>query len=249
MLRILCTNLGYGRNIDGSFGQHVAGAWRHFYAPLSCQRDSLAFVREQIEKQAPHLSCFLEIDQGSLNNRFLDQLATLRSPDFHTFSATNKYGLVKPAGKLSISKGKSNAFMSSLPVTHRTHFFRHGTKKLVYEITVHDRLTVFLVHCSLRPWIRQKQFEELRYWAEKCPGKVLLIGDFNNFQGEKELLPLTGSGFQLLNDTNIPTFRFGQYETCVDLCLISPGLAGKARLEVINQPSSDHQMLLVDIDI
>lgn len=248
MFRILSTNLGYARNIDGSWKQHIGAAHRYLYTSRACQLESLAYLRQVIDQYAPHLTCFLEIDQGSMANGFLDQLNSLTEDSDYISHAGNKYGRNR-RGNSEGARGKSNGFLARVPVTHEKHYFRDGFKRLVYEIRFENKLTVFLVHLALSQRIRQKQLKQLVGLIEDCKGEIMIIGDFNIFGGEQELLPLTAGGrFAIVNDMAVPTFRLGGYLTCVDLCLATSGLVERTNVKVLDQPCSDHQMLLIDID-
>ncbi|KQT53233.1 hypothetical protein ASG43_18600 [Aureimonas sp. Leaf454] len=247
MLRIVYANLGYSREINGSIGHHIRRAHHHVYTPRAAQMRSLGFVKETLRGLKPDLSCFVEIDQGSLTNGFLNQLPMLRE-DHHQFATIdNKYSAAPKFGRLSVSKGKSNAFLATHPVDFRARYLDDGTKRLVYDIDIKG-LRVMVVHCSLRARVRARQFEQMAGWIAERDTPTMLVGDFNLFKGAGELAPLLRSGALFhANSASGPTFRFGPYRANLDSCLLSPSLQERASVDVIDQPFSDHQMLKIDI--
>ena len=247
MFRLLYANLGYARDIDGSIGHHVRRWHHHVYTPRAAQMRGLSHVRDVMEKHEPDLSCFVEIDQGSITNGFFDQMAELWDERHHSYSVDNKYAEGARHGRLSISRGKSNGFIASSPVSFTKRYFTHGAKRLVYDIVV-EGVHVFLVHCSLKAAVRREQFAELRGWIDALDAPAVIIGDFNLLKGMGELQGLLNDRLLVpAFDDQLPTFRFGPWRACLDQCLVSPDLKRYCRAEVIDQPFSDHQMLLVDL--
>lgn len=249
MLRVVYANLGYSREIDGSLGHHLARLHHHVYTPRSAQMRSLEFVREAMRRLEPDLSCFVEIDQGSLTNGYFDQFPVLRG-DHHQFATIdNKYSATRKFRRLSVSRGKSNAFLATRPVTCTKRYLDFGKKRLVYDIDI-SGLRVLVVHCSLLRRVRERQFEQIAAWIAERDAPTMVIGDFNMFMGDRELAPLMkGEGLFHANKLSGPTFRFGPYRASLDTCLVSQSLAGKCAVEIIDQPFSDHQMFKIDVDI
>ena len=85
MLRIVYANLGYSREIDGSLGHHLSRLHHHVFTPRAAQMRSLTFVRDTMRRLQPDLSCFVEIDQGSITNGYFDQFPVL-CEDHHAFA-------------------------------------------------------------------------------------------------------------------------------------------------------------------
>ena len=63
------------------------------------------------------------------------------------------------------------------PLLIRKHYFRHGVKKLLYEITAPSNISIFLVHFSLSHRARAQQIENFRYYFPQEKGDYLR--DFN----------------------------------------------------------------------
>lgn len=249
MLRIVYANLGYSRDIDGSLGHHIARAHHHVYTPRRAQMRSLDFVRRTLEALKPDLSCFVEIDQGSLTNGFFDQLPMLREDRHEVAVIDNKYSATRKFRRLSISRGKSNAFLAARPAEFAKRYLDFGKKRLVYDIDIAG-LRVLMVHCSLVRSVRALQFEQMAGWIAERDTPAMLVGDFNVFGGERELEPLlkTGALFHA-NRLSGPTFRFGPYRASLDTCLVSSYLRERCHVEIIDQPFSDHKMVKIDIEI
>lgn len=249
MLRIVYANLGYSRAIDGSLGHHISRVHHHVYTPRAAQIRSLEFVRRTLQALKPDLSCFVEIDQGSLTNGFFDQLPMLREAHHQAVVIDNKYSATRTFRRLSISKGKSNAFLAARPVEFAKRYLDFGKKRLVYDIDI-DGLRVLMVHCSLLKRIRALQFGQMASWIAERDTPTMLVGDFNMFGGEAELEPLVRGGALFhANRLSGPTFRLGPYRANLDTCLVSPSLARRCRVEIIDQPFSDHKMVKIDIDL
>ena len=247
MLRIVYANLGYSRDIDGSIGHHVRRLHHHFYTPRDAQLRSLHFVKETLRALRPDLSCFVEIDRGSLTNGFFDQLPELREAHHQTVQIDNKYGADRQYGRVSIARGKSNAFLATAPLDFTVRYLSDGKKRLVYDIDA-GGVRVLVAHCSLRYQVRRRQFAELAAWVAERDEPTIVVGDFNTFRGPDELRPLLEVANLLhANASAGPTFRFGPYRAALDTCLVSASLERRCTVAVIDQPFSDHQMLQIDI--
>ncbi|WP_185982757.1 endonuclease/exonuclease/phosphatase family protein [Aureimonas mangrovi] len=247
MPRIVYANLGYSREIDGSIAHHVGRVHHHIYTPRQAQVRSLTFVKETLRELKPDLSCFVEIDRGSLTNGFFDQLPVLREDHHATVRIDSKYALGRKLHRFSISRGKSNAFLANHPLAFQARHLSHGKKRLVYDIDM-DGVRILIAHCSLLYRVRERQFAELAEWTRERDVPTIVMGDFNIFRGCRELAPLTGDGrFVRLNEPDRPTFRFGPYQASLDTCLVSADIADACAIEVVPQPFSDHDMLCLDV--
>lgn len=247
-MRILFSNLGYATGINGSLRQHVGKAFRHAFQTTAMQHAILAKFRAIMEQENPDLCCLVELDQGSMHTAYFNQITALISAHYPVFDIADKYGHGSHTSKLLFHRGKSNGFLAKTPQTFERLYFEHGTKRLIYKITLAANLTLFFAHFSLKRQVRAKQFLEMRRIAQATLGEVIVFGDFNTLTGLGELTPLLEGGFlQLLNSPDKPTFRFHRWQHTLDLCLCSPGLASLCQLTVIDQHFSDHEALLLEI--
>lgn len=248
MLRIVYANLGYLREIDGSIGQHLRRAHRHIYTPRHVQMRSIHFVRERLQELRPDLTCFVEIDRGSTTNGFFDQLPPLVEHHHSLARIDNKYSADRRFRSLSVSRGKSNAFLATRPVGFAARYLANGKKRLVYDIEI-SGVRVLAAHLSLRHRIRCLQIAELARWVAEDDRPTVVVGDFNLFRGPGELAPLLADGRLLhANEASGTTFRLGPYHATLDVCLVSKDLADQCRVTIVDQPFSDHQMIQLDIE-
>ncbi|KAA0970742.1 hypothetical protein FPY71_09695 [Aureimonas fodinaquatilis] len=246
-MRIVYANLGYARDIDGSFTKHVKRVHHHIFTPRDVQLRGLHFLKQTLRELQPDLSCFLEIDQGSLTNGFFDQFPLLCEAHHQTVRIDGKYSADKQFRRLSISRGKSSAFLATGQLPYTARYLQHGKKRLVYDIDL-PGVRVLLAHCSLLGKVRERQLHQLADWASERDTPTIVIGDFNMFRGPRELAPLLKDGrFTYLNEALGPTFRLGPWRASLDPCLVSSDLASRCRVEIVDMPFSDHQMLMLDI--
>jgi endonuclease/exonuclease/phosphatase family metal-dependent hydrolase len=247
-MRVLFSNLGYARGINGSLWHHTSRAFRHLYFSPAQQHLVLRQLKALIDEGRPDLCCLVEIDRGSRFSGGLNQIEALRDPAYPCFDIADKYG-GDQGRRPAMQEGRSNAFLARDRWPFERLYLRHGTKRLVYKIQPSPGLTVFFAHFSLKSAVRAAQFAEMREWIGREEGEVMLLADFNIMQGFRELLPLTGDGgLVVLNREDQHTFIFHRRRLALDLCLCTPGLAARAGVTVVPQPFSDHAALLVDTD-
>ncbi|GGZ24987.1 endonuclease/exonuclease/phosphatase family protein [Asticcacaulis endophyticus] len=248
-MKILFSNLGYATGISGSLYHHVTRAYRHLYQAPAQQRRVLAQFRQIMEAERPDLCCLVEVDRGSLHSGFFNQIKALQCAQYDTFDIADKYGEGSPFSRLPFHDGKSNGFLARTAYPFSRLYFRHGTKRLIYRIEMDEGLTVLFAHFSLKPVVRQNQFEEITELVAGIGGEVIVLGDFNTLGGLGELDSLlAGDRLRLLNRRDEATFTFHQWQHTLDLCLYTPGLEARLGLAIIPQPFSDHAGLLVNID-
>jgi hypothetical protein len=65
-----------------------------------------------------------------------------------------------------------------------------GTKRVVIEVTIHvpQRLTLLIAHLALGAGTRHDQIHELAGIVNSIHNPVILMGDFNTFHGEPEII-------------------------------------------------------------
>lgn len=249
-MRILFSNLGYATGINGTLRQHVGKVFRHALQSKVMQNRVLGQFRAILEHTDPDVCCIVELDQGSVHSAYLNQMAALVSERLPVFDVADKYGPSSPYSKLPFHSGKSNGFLAKTPLVFKHIFFKNGTKRLIYQIELQPSLTLFFAHFSLNRNVRACQFLEMQRLVDQMTGQVIVFGDFNTLHGLKELTPLLAGGrLHLLNSPHVPTFRFHRWQIILDLCLTSPALAASCRLQVLDQPFSDHDALLLEVDV
>ncbi len=247
--RILLSNMGYARDIGGSFAHHVFFSYRHFHAPVKAQMKSLNGLKRIIRDHEPDICCLLEVDRGSVNNAYFNQIHALIDPHYHFFDIENKYAQGSRLSRMSVAQGKCNGFIAKSELEFCKHYMSIGAKRLVYQLKLADDLTLIFTHFSLKKETRRRQFLDLREMVKSIEGNVIIMGDFNIFSGFNEAAPLLdGLNLQILSDPSVPTFQFARWRMCLDLCIVSEAIASNCNVQVIPQSYSDHDALLLVVD-
>jgi endonuclease/exonuclease/phosphatase family metal-dependent hydrolase len=246
--KVLFSNIGYAKGIDGTLWQHISRAGRYLYCAVSTQTLVLGQLKAIIKQESPDLCCFVEIDTGSLGSAYLNQVQFILDEDYRFFDVANKYAKGNWRQYMPLSKGRSNAFISKQELVFDRLYFKHGTKRLMYRVVLPNNVHVFFAHFSLDRNVRVRQFEEVRGMIEQCPGDAVLLADFNIMYGFSELEPLLkDSNLRLLSREEDHTFLFHNNRLALDLCVCTAPLLNRIMLKVVDQPFSDHQALLVEI--
>ncbi len=248
-MKIIFSNLGYARGISGSLAHHMQYASRHFYIRHAVQNAVLAQFRHLLVKEQPELCCMVELDRGSLQSGYYNQMTALLDEQYCYSDIANKYGDASWLNWMPLHGGKSNGLLARHDFAFKKLYFKHGSKRLIYQIALPDIGTLFFAHFSLQRKVRALQLIEMKELIQASGGPAIVLADFNILQGFGELRPLLdGTDLVVLNDPDIPTFTFHRRLLTLDLCLCSNELVGQARLDVIPQPYSDHAALLLEIN-
>lgn len=247
--KILFSNLGYARGIDGTLIQHIGRMHRHFYAGVTQQQEVLSQFKNIIMTEKPDLCCLVEIDSGSWNTGYFNQINHLIDDEYAVHNIAGKYGEDSILAQMPFFKGKCNAFLSKTELPHQKMYFKHGSKRLIYNITLPGDIRLFFAHFSLQAGVRARQLDEIRNLVRNCGGEVIILADFNIMRGFSELQPLLQDmNLRVLNSAEDHTFMLGNNRWTLDLCVCSESLALRINLHVIPQPFSDHAALLVEGD-
>lgn len=245
--KILMSNLGYARGINGLLAHHMRYAHRHVFCSRLAQRQVLDQLAAIMRVEEPDICCFVEIDKGSFDTASFNQLEHLLTEEYPYYDVENKYGQGSILRNIAFTRGKSNAFISRRELDYEKIYFTDGTKRLIYKIKVEENVTLFFAHFSLKKLVRQRQLLQTRALMHDTPGEVIFMGDFNVLTGLDELKPLRDEGLVLLNSPDSPTFTFHKRQLVLDLCLCTPELAARMSLRVIPQPYSDHAAIFAEL--
>lgn len=247
-IKILFSNLGYARGIDGSLWHHVSRIGRHFYCPVSPQQLVLSQLKAVMDQEQPDLCCFVEIDKGAMHSAYFNQMDALKDDTYRYSDIANKYGADYWLSRLPFHASKCNGFLAKKDFSHKKLFFKAGRKRLIYRLSLPNDIAVYFAHFSLQEHIRTKQFEELQDHIKQDGRPSIVLADFNIFRGFSELTSfIDATAFRLLNRDNEYTFRFHKKNHVLDLCLCSPELAERIELKIIPQPYSDHAALFLTL--
>ena len=246
--KILFSNIGYAKGIDGSLRQHVNLFGRHFYCAVPVQEQVLRQVKTIIDAERPDLCCFVEIDYGSIHAAGLNQIDILKDADYCFHDITGKYGQGSLLSRMPLHMGKGNGFLARREIPFERLYFTQGAKRLVYRMQLDAGLSVFFSHFSLSKKVRARQLEEMGEFIRREKGEVALLADFNILDGFSELAPiLKACRLNVLNKEEEHTFTFHSRKLALDLCLCTDGLRDRAKLKIVPQPFSDHAALLLEL--
>lgn len=247
--KILFSNIGYARGIDGTLKQHVLRFWRHFYCSIPLQQEVLGQLRGIMDENRPDICCFVEIDEGSPHSGYFNQVRYLLDGDYTFHDSAGKYGPNDWLARLPLHIGKVSAFMAREKLEYGRLYFSNGSKRLIHAVQLPGSVTLYFTHFSLQGSVRALQFKEMREIVTNSGRPAIIMADFNILNGFGELSPLLdGTDLRLLNNENEHTFTLHTRRHVLDLCIASAGIADKMKLQVIPQPFSDHAALLAEIN-
>ena len=247
-MKILFSNLGYARGIDGSLWHHVSRVGRHFYCTVSPQQLVLSQLKDVMNREEPDLCCFVEIDKGAFHSSYFNQMEALRDESYRYHDLTNKYGEDYWLSRLPFHTSKCNGFLAKHEFQFEKLFFKVGRKRLIYRMILPENVVVYFAHFSLQAPIRALQFDEISDLITQDGRPSILLADFNIFQGFSEIaMLLNKAGLRLMNRDNEYTFKFHKRQHILDLCLATDDIADRIDLKIIPQPYSDHAALFLEL--
>jgi endonuclease/exonuclease/phosphatase family metal-dependent hydrolase len=226
--------MGYGLGLNGSVKDYALKWYRYIYLPKKIRNSILKQTSSLIKNTKPDLCCFIEFD--SSHARYFKH-------SHHTFS--NKYG-DGLLSRLPVFSRKTHAVFSKNKIKAKKHYFKHGLKKLIYEIPLPKGITLYFTHFALLSGkTRKEQFKEIKKLISQKK-KVIVCGDFNIFKGHQELIPfLKETNLKSIGQNN-KTFPAHRPKSNVDIFLCSKNLKVK-QCRVINKKLSDHLPVLLEI--
>ena len=236
-LKILLLNLGYCTGLNGSLQHYFLRFYRYLYTPRNIQNGILQKLRNIIAREQPDLCCLLEITKP--------QMKTLLNKQYRYPMLENKYGKKSMLYYLPVFRKKCNGFLARKGVPFKRYFFRHGTKKLVYAISLPNNLTVVMAHFSLIRSTREKQFKEVKQLITGKK-KAIVCGDFNIFDGLEEVAPLLEQTNMRIMQTDV-TFPAYKPKRALDLFICSKNL--KTSCTVLNDQLSDHLPVVLEVEL
>jgi endonuclease/exonuclease/phosphatase (EEP) superfamily protein YafD len=239
-LKILLYNVGYYTELDGSVRDYLFRGYRYLYTPKKVVSETLQQLNTLMEQEKPDICCFIEIHKNKRNRPLFSA--------YHFGDIDNKYGFNSVLRRLPFFRNNCNGFFSKKALNFHKHYFKSGTKKLVYEIELQPNVSLFMVHFSLKASTRKKQFEELKAFLDPTKQNIL-CGDFNTFSDTQELDSFARScGLRIVNKPSEGTFPAKDPRKAIDLFLCSATI--NAGSEVLNNVQlSDHLPVLAHISI
>jgi endonuclease/exonuclease/phosphatase family metal-dependent hydrolase len=250
MVRLILYNIQYCAGTLGRWWEYLK-FWRMLRAPHHIQYD----ISRELKAYDPDILGLVEVDLGSIRSAGQDVSSFFKkSMKFISEAKHVKYtdkGLSGFFKRLPIARKQGNSLLSKKPlVLTKYHELQHGSKRIVIEVTVKKprEYKIFLVHLALGEKTRQLQLKQIIQImnAQKCP--IILMGDFNTFDGEQELhllleqtqLSYRGSGYT--QPTSNPS-------RTLDYVLASQEVRIKKYTVLNDVKLSDHLPVMIDFDI
>lgn len=237
-LRILFFNLGYATELDGSLKNYLLKFYRYFYTPRRIIRRVRQAIFGLLTSEQPDVFCFVEVHR---RHGFVPH-----AHQYHSYSMANKYGRFSPLRHMPFFHDNCNGFVAREHVPFERMYFRNGTKKLIYKISLPQDITLYLVHFSLRRRTRRRQCRELQEMIQSHK-RVVVCGDFNVFRGTKELRRLTENcGLHIVN-AHQHTFPAVKPKKALDLFLCSSDLGVPQAKVFTGVRASDHLPVMLEV--
>lgn len=216
-------------------------------------KKNLLKICQGLLKYKPDILALVEIQtKSSFGRRRYDNIIKKEMGMEHSL-IKSKYlfkGFSKILKYLPGIKKQSNAFFSKRNLCDSEFvYFDEGIKKLVIKISVRlpKKVTFFIVHLALLKDTRQEQINELTEMVNNIKTPIIVAGDFNNFDGAKELN-------NLIKNTRLKkikeTFTYPAFhpDKIIDHILISSEIKIKS-YEVLKLKLSDHLPVMIDFKI
>ncbi len=254
MVRLITYNIEYCEGIEGIWYQYLK-FWKIFFPPKHLDQQLVL----ALQRLKPDILALVEVDTGSFRSRGKDEVRFIEHGlHFHNFIERVKYpfqGWLKLFHHVPILDKQANALVSRYPLKNvKYHILHEGTKRVVIESTVScpKPVTLLVAHLALAKHTRAEQITELIKIVNSIKNPVILMGDFNTFNGEteiKKLLKLTHLSDKIgLDKASLPFTEPAWHPTKrLDYILTSSQLKVK-KYSVLNFHFSDHLPLMIDFE-
>ena len=243
-MRFLLYNVRYGAGIGARF---------HFPFPgsgyLKRTGPMLTQITGFIQSQHPDVVGLVEVDGGSFRSGRRNQAETIAATLGHYHTYESKYGDKSWLRFLPVANRQMNAFLTRDVVQEqRFLYFDHGVKRLVIQLEL-EKVTMFLVHLSIKFRHRQHQLCDLYSLVKHVKKPYLVAGDFNVFWGDPEIeLFLAATGLKSANVAQHASYPSWAPKMELDFILHSPGIKINS-LEMPPVTFSDHLPLVCDFEV
>lgn len=223
-LKLLSFNVGYFLGFR-SQRDWLRRPHRAVRASRSVERSGLDGFAEVVERETPEIIALQEVDMGSIRTTLGDQAAVIADRldalgPAVDYRADCKYGPDRVVSSLPGFEKMSNAvYWPDGTGSAEAEYIPPGVKQLAHVLH-HDEMTVISVHLPTTTGTRRDQLAELATLASEYE-RVVVVGDFNLFNGFDELSPLTDDlGFEIHSPGD--TYTTANPDQAFDLLLSSP---------------------------
>lgn len=243
-MKFLLYNVRYG-----------AGVGYRFHLPFPCSgylkrtgpmlRQITGFIRGH----DPDVVGLVEVDGGSFRSGRMNQAEMIASELGHYHTYESKYGERSWVRFLPVANRQMNAFLTRDQIHEQKFlYFDHGVKRLVIQLDL-EKVTLFLVHLSIKFRHRQHQLCELYSLVKNVKKPYIVAGDFNVFWGDPEIeLFLAATGLRSANAGGVPSYPSWSPKMELDFILHSPGIVMR-NFEMPAVTFSDHLPLVCEFDV
>ncbi len=192
MVKLISYNIEYCEGMAGQWYKYLY-FWKIFSPPPKLDEKIIAAIK----KLNPDILTLIEVDTGSLRSHGKDEVKFFEEKlGMKSFAEKVKYGVtgwLKLFHHTPILNKQANAIISKYKFSNvKYHVFHEGTKRMIIEVTVKcpKPVTLLAAHLALGTKTRAAQIKELIGIVNKIKNPVILMGDFNTFNGVKELKQL-----------------------------------------------------------
>ena len=192
MVRLISYNIEYCEGMAGQWYKYLY-FWKIFSPPPKLDQK----IVNALKKLKPDILTLIEVDTGSLRSKGKDEVKFFEDKlGMKSFAEKVKYplhGWLKLFHYTPILNKQANAIISKYNFSNvKYHVFHEGTKRMIIEVTVHcpKPVTLLAAHLALGTKTRADQIKELIGIVNKIKNPVILMGDFNTFNGVAELKSL-----------------------------------------------------------
>ena len=255
MTRLIVYNIEYCEGMNGMWWQYLE-LWKIFFPPKNLDQKIVDYLKEL----KPDILSLVEVDTGSFRARKKDEVVFFEEQlGMRSFAEKIIYpmkGWRNLFNHIPILRKQGNAIIAKKNLYDiKYHILNKGVKRVVIEAAIElpKKVTLLLAHLSLGKRARAKQIGELINIVNGIKNPVILMGDFNTFNGEREiqkLLDETHLNYKFKMDNESQTFTHPTFhpKRRLDYILTSKQIKVKS-YKVLNFHFSDHLPLLVDFKI
>jgi endonuclease/exonuclease/phosphatase family metal-dependent hydrolase len=255
MVRLIVYNIEYCEGMTGFWYDYLK-FWRIFFPPKGLDQK----IVDSLRQLSPDIVALVEVDSGSFRSKKRDQGKFFQSQlGMSNFIEKVKYpmtGWLRLFHYVPILNKQANAIIANKKLSDvRYHVFDEGTKRLIIDTTIHipKKVNLLLAHLSLGKKSRAKQLEELIKIVNKKDNPVILMGDFNTYNGKSEIEKLLKKThlhhrYKMKDESQILTQPACHPRRCLDYVLTSKKIK-VSDYKVLNYNYSDHLPLMVDFRI
>jgi len=254
MVRLITYNIEYCEGMTGAWWEYLK-FWRIFFPPKNLDNR----IIKELKKVKPDILALVEVDTGSFRSKKDEVKYFEKKLKLNDFTEKVKYsfeGWTRLFHHVPILNKQANAIIARYKLSKvKYHLFHEGTKRVIIDATIHvpQKVTLLLAHLALGRKTRKKQLDELANIVNKIKNPVILMGDFNTFNGKKEIRKLLRkthlhTAARMAHKSRIHTEPAIHPTRRLDWILVSKRIKVKS-YSVLKFPFSDHLPLMVDFKV